>query len=395
MESITHLYNVDHHIYWGILIATYFYYTGMSAGSFVLSSLGTVFGIEKYKIVAKTGIIMAIILLVFAPLHLIADLQQPTRFWHLLVNIHFTSAMSYGVFLLLLYPINCIIYAWFMFREDLAKYSLEKNNWKAKVYKLISLNDTRLDEKTLKRDEVWKKRFGVIGVPLALLVHGYTGFILADVQTRALWHTALMPWIFLMSAMVSGTGLFIIVLMIVEKFKNGKLVPEIRRLIVDMGQLMKWFIVVDAAMMISTFIMLWYGNDEAYAAGYFLLRGEEQMGFVGVEIIGGMLIPFILMSIPKIKDSLLWITIASLLTMVGVLAMRINFVIGGQKIPLTGSQLLEYEMEPSQLITSIVIAIVTLAVLAFFYYLLPMNHKYSLNRKRKYEVNSKKGETLS
>ncbi|OLN28607.1 NrfD/PsrC family molybdoenzyme membrane anchor subunit [Desulfosporosinus metallidurans] len=40
-----------------------------------------------------------------------------------------------------------------------------------------------------------------LGVPLALMVHGYTGFILADIQSRALWHTGLIPLIFLMSAM--------------------------------------------------------------------------------------------------------------------------------------------------------------------------------------------------
>jgi len=56
-------------------------------------------------------------------------------------------------------------------------------------------------------------------------------FILDNVQARAIWHIPLMPIIFLMSAMVSGTGLFIIVLMLVEKFKFGRLNDDIKSLI--------------------------------------------------------------------------------------------------------------------------------------------------------------------
>jgi len=36
------------------------------------------------------------------------------------------------------------------------------------------------------------KLFGTIGIPLAVFVHGYTGFILALGKARALWNTALM-----------------------------------------------------------------------------------------------------------------------------------------------------------------------------------------------------------
>ncbi len=53
--------------------------------------------------------------------------------------------------------------------------------------------------------------FGTIGIPLAVFVHGYTGFILALGKARALWNTALMPFLFLVSAMVSGIALMILI----------------------------------------------------------------------------------------------------------------------------------------------------------------------------------------
>jgi len=388
MDNFFHIYTVNREIYWGILISTYFFYTGMSAGSFVLSSLGGVFGIEKFKAVAKSGVLMAIVLLAFAPLHLIADLAQPSRFWHLLVNFEPTSAMSYGVILLMLYPLNLIIYAWFLFREDMVK-RLEEKNWRSTFYRWLTFGQHNLDEQTLNRDKKMQKLFGTFGVPLALLVHGYTGFILADVQTRALWHTGLMPFIFLMSAMVSGTGLFIIVLLLVERYRNGGLTPQIRSLIVDMGQLMKWFIVVDASMMFTHFVMLWYGNSEAYAAGYFLIRGAEQFSFLGIEVGLGLVIPFVILSIPKIKESLFWIVLASIFTIIGVYAMRYNFVVGGQKIPLTGDQILEYKLESFDLSITLLIAALAIGTLIFAYNLLPMNHKYTISNSAKESSNLK------
>jgi Ni/Fe-hydrogenase subunit HybB-like protein len=65
-----------------------------------------------------------------------------------------------------------------------------------------------------KGDAKKTKFFGLIGIPLALLVHGYTGFILALGKARVLWNTAIMPPIFLISAMVSGIALMILVVVI-------------------------------------------------------------------------------------------------------------------------------------------------------------------------------------
>ena len=351
--TTVNFFDTNHEIYWGLLIALYFYYTGMSAGSFILTSLGTVFGIEKYKKVAKVGVLMAIVLLAFAPLHLLFDLEQPGRFLNLFLYVNGTSAMSWGVYLLILYPLDLIIYAWYLFRPDMAKY---KNMSAAEM------------EKGKKR----AKFFGTLGVPLALLVHGYTGFILGNVQARAIWHTPLMPIIFLMSAMVSGTGLFIIVLLLFEKFKNGRISTDIKSLIADIANLMKWFIIVDGALMIIYFIVLWYSGETGYAAGYFLLHNEAG-SFLGLENGLGMLLPLLIVLFKKARQSIPAVVIASILTIIGVLAMRINLVISGQKLPLTGSHIIEYSASGRDIGIIIGIAIAAIIVLAVLYKVLPMN----------------------
>ncbi|OGP95577.1 MAG: hypothetical protein A2157_16615 [Deltaproteobacteria bacterium RBG_16_47_11] len=139
------IYNVEHEISLGIPIATYFYLTGLSAGSFIISTFAYGFGMTKFKPLGKIGVIMATLILVIAPMILLIDLEQPLRFWHLIFYLRITSPITWGTFLLTLYPMNCVVYGYFMFKGDMKK----------------------------------TKIFGLIGIPLALMVHGYTGFILA------------------------------------------------------------------------------------------------------------------------------------------------------------------------------------------------------------------------
>src|SRR3989304_4283472 len=183
-QEINVVYNVFHEPPLGVPIAIYFYMTGLSAGSFILSTMAYGFGMIKYKPIGKIGVVLAILLLVLAPLNLMIDLGQPLRFWHLLLYLQPTSPITWGSFLLTLYPLNCLIYGSFMFAGN------------ARL--------TRL--------------FGLIGVPLALSVHGYTGFIMALGKARALWNTALMPTYFLISAMVSGIALMVLVVMVHSRF---------------------------------------------------------------------------------------------------------------------------------------------------------------------------------
>jgi len=182
MEKI--IYNAPHHIALATNIATYFFFTGISAASFIISSLAYVFGIEKYKPCGKMGAVIAFIVLCIAPLFLIIDLLQPLRFVHLFYMFNFKSPVTWGSMLLMLYPLNCLFYIYCIYTEN----------------------------------QPLTKFFGTLGIPLAVAVHGYTGFILALAKGIALWNTPLMPIYFLISAMVSGTALLIVLSVVNEKY---------------------------------------------------------------------------------------------------------------------------------------------------------------------------------
>jgi tetrathionate reductase subunit C len=294
------IYNVEHEMPLGIPIATYFYLTGLSAGSFIISTLAYGFGMVKFKPLGKIGVILATCLLMIAPMILLIDLEQPLRFWHLIFYLRITSPITWGTFLLSLYPMNCVVYGFFMFKGDMKK----------------------------------TKIFGLIGIPLALLVHGYTGFILALGKARVLWNTAIMPPIFLVSAMVSGLAMMILVVIIkdfiIQKGKNPN-----RELIYALGKFLVASIVLDLILIGIDLSVLLTSTTEAYRAALMLLKGPFSFLFLGIELMAGAIIPLLLFLSPFTKRWIPGYAVASVVVMVGIFAMRCIMVIGGLTLPLS------------------------------------------------------------
>jgi tetrathionate reductase subunit C len=178
------------------------------------------------------------------------------------------------------------------------------------------------------------KIFGLLGIPLALLVHGYTGFILALGKARVLWNTAIMPPIFLVSAMVSGIALMILVV-IVKDFIIHKGKDPNRDLIYALGKILVASIVLDLILIGIDLSVLLTSTTEAYKAALMLLNGPFSFLFLGVELILGAIVPLLLFLLPFTKRWIPAYVIASVLVMVGIFAMRCIMVIGGLSLPLS------------------------------------------------------------
>ncbi len=293
----TVLYNVPHEIPWKIYIPLYFYFTGLSAGSFILSTLSTVFGIKRFKPMALPAAIISFALLLLAPACLIMDLHQPFRFWHTLVPEYFnrTSALSYGSWLLTLYPIANLIYIYFIF---------------------------------VKNDKVTKV-LGTLTVPLAIFVHAYTGFAFALVRARAWWHSALMPGFFLTSALLSGIALLVVVAMIMERYIKEKLDPELFK---SLRLMMVGILLMDLFWTACFWLTLLVSNADGYAS--IMVALHEKLYLWG-EIVAGMLVPLMILLAPKTRYSRNWLVLASLLIIGGVFLMRYSVVFIGFEIPLS------------------------------------------------------------
>jgi len=307
MEELSRvIYNAPHDIYLATPIAIYFFLTGISAASFIISTLAYVFGIERFKAAGKIGAVMAPIVLIISPLCLLFDMLQTSRFVHLLYMFNFRSPVSWGSVLLTIYPINCLIYLYYIWKENRPKIRF----------------------------------FGYVGIPLAIAVHGYTGFILALAKGIALWNTPLMPIYFLVSAMVSGTALLIILAVVKETFlKNNATInrffPKVEKEVIwELGRLLAVFIAVDLFVAFSDVVMLYYTTPENSTVAKVIMAGPFSNMFLMMEIALGMVLPFIVLLIPGLNKSYTVLTVMSVLVLVGIWAMRYVTVVAGQYVPL-------------------------------------------------------------
>ena len=294
------VFDVQYQTTLAFLISYYFYFTGLSAGSFMISTLSYGFGMDKFKPASRMGVVAAVLLLLIAPQFLLMQVCWPVKsLWHNFVHLNPISAISYGSFLLVLYPLNSIIYGVFMFKEN----------------------------------KKWTKIFGLIGIPLALAVHGYTGWILAFGVARDYWNTGLMPIVFLFSAMVSGISMMMLLIMIRDRFFTKEKVTN-HELIDSLAKILGWLLVVDLFLVFCDYTVLLYSKLEAQEVAHFMLTGKMSFWFVIVENLIGKVIPMIIVFIPGMRKSYFWLIVAALMNMTGILVMRVVTVYGGQALPL-------------------------------------------------------------
>lgn len=296
MEESVVTYNVFHHIAWGTSISTYFWLVGASAGSFVVSSFGWVFGLKRFKPLTMTASVTAIIMLLLVPILLIWDLGKPVRFIYLLLPSywHSTGPMSWGTVLILTYPMAMIVYTFFVIRND----------------------------------EKWAKFFGIIAIVLALSTHWYTGVVMELNPGRLLNHTPLAPLLFLTGAFISGIGLLILILWV----RNMIVAAEKRidwTLIGEMSQYMMYGLVFDAFLLFLEFLQSLYGSSSAVLAHEVVLLGVFRFSYLWMEIVIGLVIPFFILATPLKKQKVLLI-MAAYMVCFGVWGMRIWWVMGGQ-----------------------------------------------------------------
>ncbi len=294
------LYDVSHQTTFAWLISIYFYFTGLSAGSFVVSTMSYGLGIAKYKPISRIAVIAATACLGIAPIALLLQVGWPIRsIWNHFTYLNFTSPMTYGAFLLVAYPAVCVFYALYMFRDN---------------YPMT-------------------RRLGLIGIPAAIATHGYTGFILAFGKARPYWNTALMPTLFLVSAIVSGLALMILLVMLIFRvFKPVRAVPG--EIVEGLAQILGWAIVVDLFLTFCDIAVLSVSHEGAQKMAWLILGGSFTPLFVVVENLVGKALPLIVCFAPGLRKRHWLLALACAGVVIGIFFMRYVTVFGGQVLPL-------------------------------------------------------------
>ncbi|MFH1651539.1 MAG: NrfD/PsrC family molybdoenzyme membrane anchor subunit [Chloroflexota bacterium] len=376
-----YIYPNEGMIEWDLLIVIYPYITGLVAGAFVVSSLYHVFGLTRFKPVARFSLLTALAFLLITPLPLVVHLGRPERAFEMFLTPNLTSAMSAFGYIWMFYLILLLLEVWLVFRPDIIRYAAaEPEGTKKTLYSALALGVHEIPEEAAAIDRKLIKIMAFVGIPAAFLLHGYVGFIFGAVKANPWWSTPLMPIIFLLSAIVSGIALLLVLYVIVSYLR--KTPPDyscLHFLTLWLGGFLSVNVVLEG---LEVFTML-YESEESWAIVSRLITEQIPVSYFGVQFAMGSVLPLFLLAItalakmPEKTKTALGFT-ASAMVLVGVFAMRWNVVIGGQLIskslrgfttftpPLTGL---------NGLVTAGVMLILPFMLLGAITYLIPPWHE--------------------
>lgn len=162
-----------------------------------------------------------------------------------------------------IYLVILCLEIWLIYRPEIVRYAKESKGVKKLFYWLLALgltNELSVEEKRIDKKII--TFLAAIGIPAACILHGYVGFIFGSVIANPWWSTPLMPFIFLLSAMVSGIAMMIILYVIVMKIIG---VPICLICFRRLAIILWGFLIVDAALELMEVIHIAYEGREAWA----------------------------------------------------------------------------------------------------------------------------------
>ncbi|HEX7895196.1 MAG TPA: NrfD/PsrC family molybdoenzyme membrane anchor subunit [Terriglobales bacterium] len=327
------MYPNEVELQWSVLIVLYPYITGLVAGAFILASLERVFRVQAVKPTYRLALLTALAFLLVAPLPLQLHLGHPERSFEMYLTPHRSSAMAMFGFVYLWYLMGVLLLEiWLDYRRDIVLKAQESHGIMRFIYRVLTLGSYNISERSLKIDDRLSYFITLIGIPSAFLLHGYVGFIFGSVKANPWWSSPLMPVVFLFSAMVSGIAAVMLLYIFTTRMRGHRIDM---RCVDTIAQYLLYAFIIDFSLEMLDLIQRIYEADESFRSLDFMVHTRLWTSQVIVQILLGTVTPIVLlglMQIVRLSETARKrvYVLAGCLTLIGILAMRWNVVIGGQ-----------------------------------------------------------------
>ncbi|HSM92153.1 MAG TPA: NrfD/PsrC family molybdoenzyme membrane anchor subunit [Anaeromyxobacteraceae bacterium] len=305
----SHLIDPQLHV-WGWEIPVYLFLGGMAAGVMILSALLERRGGERSP-AARALPFLAPALVSAGMLALFLDLSHKLYVWRFYLAFRWTSPMSWGAWILLVvYPVTLL--------QGLASIDDAQATWIGERLLKVDASD-RLASRVagvrrwaLARAASIRTAAIAAGVGLGV----YTGILLSALGARALWGSALLGPLFLVSGLSTGAAAMML-LPVTDEERHA---------------LARWDLAaigVEVALLALVLVGLSTGGADARAAAALLLGGGFTAPFWALVVVAGLAVPASL-EILELRLPTRASAVAPALVLVGGLALRWILVAAGQ-----------------------------------------------------------------
>jgi formate-dependent nitrite reductase membrane component NrfD len=317
------------HIIWNWIVAIDLFAAGLSAGAFIISATAYFLGRERYETMTRIGAYIAPFPVLVGIIALIYDLERPHLFWKLFLTFQPNSVMSLGAWLLLFFSLFSFahFYLWLPEKFD--------------YLKIIPRIQSNRFLSRFKGENLTKVR-GLIagfGIPISIGVGIYTGVLLGALTARPFWNNPMLPMLFLISAMMTGSAAICFVGCFVKGFRG------MTRDHINTNKFMihsiDFTLMVFSIIAVFLFILGLYVSPRSSVAAVHLIMGGEFTLLFWTLVVGvGILLPLFLEVyelIPhyiwhvELREHNPWISgVITISVLIGGFAMRYIIIYAGQ-----------------------------------------------------------------
>ncbi len=331
------------HVIWVTMVSNYVFLVVSSTGLCIVTSLGHVFGMQRYELIGRRGVFLAFITIIFGMISIGAHLGHPERAMIFnLLTPNFYSAMWWMGTLYTFYIVFIAIEYWLLARPELIERSDQAQGPLEIIYSHMAFR--QLDHSRL--GAVLKNHKLLQFVSAAALIaglsaHNTLGALFGHVEARPLWHGSYYPVYFLLSASFCGYSWLLAVSIATYKIKKENIPEDYQSLIFEMAQVLALLLSIG---LLFTAYKMGFGlfTPEKVKPIMLFLKGPFSQAFWLFEIAIGTVLPIPILMWAAKQKNIMGVLIASVMVLVGVYVMRYDFVVAAQVYPVIKNSLPSY-----------------------------------------------------
>ncbi len=313
--------NLTDPVPWGLWITVDLSAIALGAGAFSLSTIAYIFRVRSFQRIARIAVFVGFVGYTSAMLALIMDIGRPERFWHPLIfwNVHSV-----------LWEITmCVVFYSMVLVFELAPAVLESS---------VVTRRFRRGPQLAHLLHHGTPVVSIVGLGLSLLHQSSLGATYGILSAHPIWYKPSLPLMFILSAVAAGASVTLGVTVFYENLVHVRQIStHLRRRIATFAGLM---------MLGYLYLKMWdflatsyYSHLPARSEANDVLKNATPYGvtFWWMEVILGALIPALILLTPRLRRRDIWIIVAALLAMGGIIVNRWNVTLSGLVVPVDWS----------------------------------------------------------
>jgi Ni/Fe-hydrogenase subunit HybB-like protein len=303
--------NLNNQFPWGIWIGIDVASgVALAAGGFTTGALAYVFNRRQYHAVIRPALLTAMLGYTFVVLGLMVDIG---RYWNITSPMYNWNGNS----VLFEVAICVMIYLNVLYIEFIP-IVIERFKGHVRLPGFLSVLDKVLEKVLVLADALLGKVmfiFIIAGIVLSCLHQSSLGslMLIAPYKVHPLWYTPILPLLFLLSAIAVGYPMVTFESLLVSRSLNRR--PEME-VLTPLAKFMP--------VLMGIYLFFKVGDMIVRGTYVYLFKGTYQTNAFIVEVLFGVILPFVLVLFKKVRNSAGWLFLASTVFVLGILLNRIN-----------------------------------------------------------------------